>query len=1200
MAEDPFAGISNTPGRNQGPGLTLSIPEEEPEGLLDSPVVSFGIDLFKDVSLNPIFAIGDIPKDVVDLGQDFAKFFDVMDQDFDFDVPAPPEAKTGVGKIQRTVLGYIIPFTAAMKAFKGIKFLRGLSTAKVAGGTLVASSFAGGIADFVALDPEEPNMSNWIQEYPSLRNPVTEYLAYDPDSNDSNLEQRLKNSIEGLGLGLGIEGGLRLFQFTLKGLKFVKEGLWAKNVDNPEAYMHDVQEILGEVPVHGVATKSLDNAGWHELPVKVSVDSLKKGLDVIDSLDSEFRTLGPKVLREQMTQLVEKFGIDEARTIVFNSDKWDFKDLIEIVNIFDDLDIVRDQSSLLTGSLSLKESDKIAKEIAKELNPDNPERIIASMKRTHGESAFLGEKLLAYKDFLNDSARRIGVLVRKTLTGSISDTDRFNFLHLLDTHIQAQPLVEGISANTSRALGVQRITIKGTSRRFKDIKPADIKNASKIDLTNMDTALNQYPGGRGAIDKMMRKMHNVETANGMRKALREQGRWEQLARVHLENRFTNMLSSPATFARNILGSLYRITMANFIEEAVASGIGVVQGTRTGEVAIKETFIRAHAIVSSSFDYLAGITTAVTKGGPQGRINTMGQFLDDFAIDQLTRAQREGVNQGAISREFILEDMFGVDPANQPVIHMMGKALDWWGAIKRIPSFGAIRLGDVYFKTAAFNAEVAVDAFRKSLGVTEAGKLSTKVSPISAAAREEIVVNFTDRVTRFAKEGESALDGLDNDQILDVLGSHDRALREARDTVFQGELPGVLENIAQGLNASNVPAHFLKAYFLPFFRTSMQILGFVSSRTPGVNLLAKKAQANLFGSNKQARAKELAKMFDGTMVLLSGAGLASSGILTGRHPEKFRRDRIEAGVPEYAINIPGAGWLQYNRQDPLGTFLGLSADFWETGRFMAKDDFDQAWSTFHIGVAENTLNKTYMRSIGDVVAAWRTQNWERVVPNLLGPDIPSPIPTNFTRSIERLADPNMRETRDFVDAMMLNIPGGRHTLPERLNVLWQPKLEAHGLVDNMAEMLGSRPITPSKDPAILELGRLAAFVGLTGEPHVMGITLEGQDAIEFRKIMGEIGSVEILNKIVLSPGYARLPEPAKEDILKRAQMQLRNIAGAKIFNKFPEIREKVLAKQLFDIQKYFTDVEKPVTDPNFDELNRLLDFDASALKFKPEE
>lgn len=82
----------------------------------------------------------------------------------------------------------------------------------------------GAAADFVAFDAQEHRLSNLIQQFPELQNPVSEYLAASPD--DTEALGRAKNAIEGLILGgvIGTVGAVTapVFRTFIAGLDAIK------------------------------------------------------------------------------------------------------------------------------------------------------------------------------------------------------------------------------------------------------------------------------------------------------------------------------------------------------------------------------------------------------------------------------------------------------------------------------------------------------------------------------------------------------------------------------------------------------------------------------------------------------------------------------------------------------------------------------------------------------------------------------------------------------------------------------------------------------------------------------------------------------------------------------------------------------------------------------------------------------------------
>ena len=90
---------------------------------------------------------------------------------------------------------------------------------------LKGAATAGAVADFTMFQAQEERLSNLIEAFPSLSNPITEYLEADGD--DGELEGRLKNTLEGLAIG-GVVDSL------IGGVKAIKR---SRKGDDPESIM---------------------------------------------------------------------------------------------------------------------------------------------------------------------------------------------------------------------------------------------------------------------------------------------------------------------------------------------------------------------------------------------------------------------------------------------------------------------------------------------------------------------------------------------------------------------------------------------------------------------------------------------------------------------------------------------------------------------------------------------------------------------------------------------------------------------------------------------------------------------------------------------------------------------------------------------------------------------------------------------------
>jgi len=136
--------------------------------------------------------------------------FDVLP---DYDTRFLGTSKTMAG-------GAVEGITQFATGFVPLFGLAGRAGALAKAGTATKAVVAGAATDFTFFNGQEARLSNLIQQVPELQNPVTEFLAYDGD--ESELEGRMKNVLEGLGL----EAVAGVF---IKSLKAIKNGRKAKD-----------------------------------------------------------------------------------------------------------------------------------------------------------------------------------------------------------------------------------------------------------------------------------------------------------------------------------------------------------------------------------------------------------------------------------------------------------------------------------------------------------------------------------------------------------------------------------------------------------------------------------------------------------------------------------------------------------------------------------------------------------------------------------------------------------------------------------------------------------------------------------------------------------------------------------------------------------------------------------------------------------
>ena len=150
-----------------------------------------------------------------------------------------------VGSFARDLAGIAMPFTGLSKAAGPVR--EGASLLQKG----IRSAAFGTVAEQFAFSPTEERLSNFIQSFPSLQNPVTEFLQADKD--DPRSVARLKMAIEGAGTGV-------VFETVFNGLRAIKN-IRKKNVpeetlqtsetavQKAEEANKEVEQVIPKTPI---------------------------------------------------------------------------------------------------------------------------------------------------------------------------------------------------------------------------------------------------------------------------------------------------------------------------------------------------------------------------------------------------------------------------------------------------------------------------------------------------------------------------------------------------------------------------------------------------------------------------------------------------------------------------------------------------------------------------------------------------------------------------------------------------------------------------------------------------------------------------------------------------------------------------------------------------------------------------------------
>jgi hypothetical protein len=154
---------------------------------------------------------------------DFATF-DVLP---DYDTRFLGRSKTFGGSMTEGVTQFLTGFIPIAGQVSKVGKLSKVGKAGKRSLNLKGAAVSGAIADATMFQAQEERLSNLIQSFPSLENPVTQYLASDED--DGEIEGRFKNAVEGLAIG-GVVDSL------VQGVKAIKR---YRKGDDPETVAND-------------------------------------------------------------------------------------------------------------------------------------------------------------------------------------------------------------------------------------------------------------------------------------------------------------------------------------------------------------------------------------------------------------------------------------------------------------------------------------------------------------------------------------------------------------------------------------------------------------------------------------------------------------------------------------------------------------------------------------------------------------------------------------------------------------------------------------------------------------------------------------------------------------------------------------------------------------------------------------------------
>lgn len=445
-------------------------------------------------------------------------------------LPEVPMPTTVAGNLTAGVTQFVIGFIPALRATKALAGGAAVSRAGKVGQAMAA----GAIADTAVFDPHEGRLSDLVQQFPALQNPVTEYLASDPS--DTEADGRFKNALEGI-----LAGGLvDSFFHAVRGVRGIKRTRALNDEfrsarDRPRLEVETPAEVTAEVATPG--RQSVPRATY-KAPDPLVTPPERQG-DVAGNINLE-RLNEPDeiiaVIRETSEQNADFVG---ARRGVVSNDM--------VNRLADDLGATPD----------------------------------VTLSRQLGET-FNAEQILQSRRVLAASAKDLHAKAGEAVGGSDRAIAAFQQARL--RHVAIQEQVAGLTAEAGRALRAFGQLVSGDDLA-KATKNAIDGAGGRDSLEDLARRLNDLdPDNIGSISQFSRNTFNPTTSDKLLEF------WINSLlsgpQTHAVNVLSNALVKIYTIPEHLLAAGFSALQRNpdqqiFAREIVPKLFGFVEGAKDG-------------------------------------------------------------------------------------------------------------------------------------------------------------------------------------------------------------------------------------------------------------------------------------------------------------------------------------------------------------------------------------------------------------------------------------------------------------------------------------------------------------------------------------------------------------------------------------------------------------------------------------------
>lgn len=1059
---------------------------------------------------------------------------------------AEPEGGSLVYKLGQ----FLAPFTAAGK-LPGIAQLAASGRA----GQLTASAIQGAAADFAAFAPTEERLANFLTELdsPLLNNAFSQWLAADP--NDSAMEGRLKNAVEGLGLGVATDlffSGLKLAGRAIRARMQLPEAvtdaqIFADEADKVGRQVEILREQLGDP--EDVAGPLVRVA---EAPAGAAADGAVRPQDYDPEAVADALVGGGTDAAGRAAEAVPRGTLGEQGSeIMVNWARIDSPDDIRAA--------IQDMADL--GSESI-EAARRGRQTWADTRAEASAVDAWEALRNRGKGGLLNAgQMTAARELWTSSARKTLDLAR-AVRADPSPMNQVAFRKMLAVHHAIQTEVIGARTEVARSLASMRMPVGDTllsGARLEDLVQEATTHTGHTQALAERLVMSEATGRIDVADAMVYGAPSTKTAD----AVAQLWYFSLLSgpHTHARNFLSNISVLPLTVLERKVGSLLSRTVGSgeMVDgEAAALAFGQIQGIRDAFriSAAGRRMLREFGETAMS------ISTPAKRAQMEQQRQAMAEGAEEFGGFWRSLATGEsGFGIGKVDQPRLgafSAEKLEIDP--QSPLAAVANVVD---AVTMLPS-RALAAGDEIFKTANYRGELNAQAARQATKEVQSGAITKDA--------------YLDRVTELVNNPSESM------RLLAQRSAQTNTFTNAPENtrVWQamqsfGRIPGVGKLV------------------LPFTRTPYNLATFAFRRTP-LGFFARSWRDDVFRRGSAHRDMALTQMATGTALLGMFYDMALSGDITGDGPadhrqrQQLRRQGVQPRSVRFKVG-PGDDdyrYFSFRGLDPIGAHLGLAANLAEIISSTDADlddpdsDVSQLVTATVLASMAQVTSANYMQGVADLVEALGdpTRYGESYIERLVG----SVVPTGVAQ-VARTSDPMIREVESMGDAIRARTPGLSADLPARRDA-WGRALSRRSSLGPQYDALSpmyARDFAPQ--PIDKELDKIGVFIAtpstrvtfdragsinLDNFPGAYSrwLKMAGQEIQLDFGAGGKKTMLDTLNTMVsgtstrIGRAYAdeRMNDPAREDLIRSIITKYREVAKPQLLEKFPALRNEVTRRQ----------------------------------------